>query len=133
MTVQVNIWAILVASLVNMAVGALWYSPVLFAGPWLRMSGVKTAEGAGRVVEYVGAYFSGLILAAILAVVLSMAGTQTLSEGLLVGVMVWLGFTAAPSFANTIFENRPFGLWGINSGYPLVSIILMTILLVLWR
>ncbi len=116
-----------------MIVGALWYSPLLFAGPWVRMSGVKTEEGAGQVVEYVGAYFAGLILAAILAVVLSIAGTQTIWEGIIVAVMVWLGFTAAPSFANTIFENRPFGLWGINAAYPLVSTLLMTIILVVWR
>ena len=133
MTVQVNTWAILVASVLNMVVGALWYSPLLFAGPWVRMSGVKIEEGAGHIVEYVGAYFAGLILAAILAVVLSMVGTQTIWEGIVVAVIVWLGFTAAPTFANTIFENRPFGLWGIVSAYPLVSTILMSIILVVWR
>ena len=133
MTVQVNIWAILVASVVNMIVGALWYSPLLFAAPWVRMSGVKIEKGSSHIVEYVGSYFAGLILSAILAVVLSIAGTQTIWEGLIVAVMVWLGFTAAPSFANTIFENRPFGLWGINSAYPLVSSVLMAIILVVWR
>lgn len=133
MTVEVNVWAILVSSVVNMGVGVVWYSPVLFGTSWTRLSGAKMDEGTGRMVEYAGAYFSGLILAAILALVLSMTGIQTVWEGLIVALVVWLGFTAAPAFANTIFESRPFGLWGINSAYPLVSIVLMTVILVVWR
>ena len=35
-----NIWAILLASLIGFAVGALWYSPLLFATVWMREAGL---------------------------------------------------------------------------------------------
>ena len=36
----VNWLAILVASIASMAIGFLWYSPVLFAKPWTRLMGI---------------------------------------------------------------------------------------------
>ncbi len=33
--VSVNLLAVLIAAVINMAIGALWYSPALFAKAWL--------------------------------------------------------------------------------------------------
>ena len=46
----VNLWAVLVSALATMAVGFVWYSPLLFARPWMVLMGydpndkAKTAE-----------------------------------------------------------------------------------------
>lgn len=133
MTIQINIWAVLVCSVVNLGLGALWYSPLLFAGPWSKLAGTKMDQGGSALPLYLGSYFAGLVLAAILAVVISIAGVQTVWEGLILAAVVWIGFTAAPAFANTIFEGRPFALWGINVAYPAVSALLQSVILVLWR
>ncbi len=135
MSIDVNIWAILVSSVVNMVVGALWYSPPLFGKHWMRLTGIAR-EGlsqGNRVVLYVGSYFAGLILAGILAVVISATGVETVWEALILAAMVWLGFTAAPSYANAVFEGKPLQLWAINSAHPLVSVLLMSVILIEWQ
>jgi len=35
----VNLWAVLVAAVASMVVGFLWYSPFLFARPWMLAMG----------------------------------------------------------------------------------------------
>ena len=35
----VNLWAVLVAAIATMVVGFLWYSPFLFARPWMLAMG----------------------------------------------------------------------------------------------
>ena len=54
----INPWAVLVASVATMVIGFLWYSPMLFARPWMRLMGhdpddkAKLAEmqkGAGKL------------------------------------------------------------------------------------
>lgn len=135
MTIQVSIWAILVASIVNLLVGVAWYSPFVFGRSWSRLSRIKPIEilGSEAVALYVGSFFSGLVFAAILAVVISISGVMTVWEGAILAAMVWAGFTAAPTLVSTIRESRSFGLWGINAGYPLVSALLMNVIFIVWR
>lgn len=38
---EINIWAILVATVASFALGVLWYSPLLFLKPWSREAGVN--------------------------------------------------------------------------------------------
>ena len=35
----VNVWTVLVAAVATMVVGFLWYSPALFAKPWMKLMG----------------------------------------------------------------------------------------------
>lgn len=41
---DVNLVAVLVAGVVDMVIGALWYSPVLFAKSWMRLIGKKEED-----------------------------------------------------------------------------------------
>jgi uncharacterized membrane protein YpjA len=38
----VNLWAVLVAAIATMVVGFLWYSPFLFARPWMLGHGLRS-------------------------------------------------------------------------------------------
>jgi hypothetical protein len=43
---DVNLWAVLVSGLATMAVGFLWYSPLLFAKPWVVLMGYDPNDQA---------------------------------------------------------------------------------------
>ena len=135
MYIQVNILAILVCAVVYAVIGAIWYSPLVFGKPWSRLSRARVEPSFSReqLVLYLGSFFVGLVSAAILAVIISVAGVVTIWEAVILGVAAWAGFTAAPSFATTIFEGKPFGLWGINVGYPFISTIVMAVIFISWR
>jgi hypothetical protein len=130
-----NHLALLVSALVLWLLGAAWYSPVLFAKPWMATLGIdKNAANRKTMIPGMIASFIGdLILSFVLAHVLGWAGVSTVGWGVFVGVLVWLGFFVAPALPQAIYENRPFRLFAINAGYWLVGLIVVGGLLAVWH
>jgi hypothetical protein len=124
--------AIIVAAIIPMVLGALWYSPILFAEPWMRAVGRTREElgdaSIGYLLSAIGAFLSAYVLARIV----KWAEVDDLWNGALVGVFVWAGFVATALGVTTFFAGRSRTLWLINSGYQLVSLVLMGALLGAW-
>ena len=40
----VNYLAVLVAAIVSMVIGGLWYSPLLFGNVWMKLSGITQKD-----------------------------------------------------------------------------------------
>ena len=131
---DLNYLAIFVAALIPMALGALWYSPLLFARPWMRAVG-KTEEDVrgGARIGYLVAAVSSLVMAAVLALVLKSCGTDSLAEGALIGLVVGIGFVATTTAVNSVFAARPRELFLIDTGYHVLSLVLVGALLGAWQ
>ena len=41
---EINVWAALAAAASSFLLGGLWYSPALFAKPWMRETGLTEAD-----------------------------------------------------------------------------------------
>ena len=128
---HINYLAVLVAAIINMVIGAIWYSPVLFAKSWLAATGKKDMgrPGPGYALTAVGS----LVMALILAYVISQIGAVTFMAGAKVGLIAWAGFVATTHAANYVFEGRSLKLYSINVGYFLVTLVLMGGLLGSWN
>jgi hypothetical protein len=132
---HLNPWAALVSALILWILGGAWYSPVLFAKPWMAALGItpdptkKKGLLAGMIASFVGDF----ILAFVLDHLILWANAGSVHGGAFVGFLVWLGFFAAPNFPQGIYERRPFKLFAINNGYWLVGLIIVGILLAVWR
>ena len=129
---DINWLAVVVAAVVQMALGALWYSPLLFARPWMRSVGRSEDELTGGGPGYAIAAVASLVTAGVLAYVVDWAGADGLLDGLLTGVVVWIGFVATVLAVNTWFSGRSRTLWAIDAGYPLVALAIMGALLAVW-
>ena len=122
-----NILAIIVAAVVNMVLGALWYSPALFAKPWMRLAGMKEMKGGGA--GYAVSAIGSLITAYVLAWILNLSGMHSVSEGIKVGFLAGLGFVATTMVSDYMFSGKPMQLFYINAGYRMVGLILMGVVL----
>jgi uncharacterized protein DUF1761 len=129
---DVNWLAVVVAAIVPMVLGALWYSPVLFAGPWLRAVGRTMEELSGARLGYALSAVAALVTSAVLAYVVDWAEATSFVDGVFTGLIVWLGFVATVLGVTTYFGGRPLALWAINAGYQLVSYALMGAILAAW-
>lgn len=134
MSVTINAWAVLVAALVNMVVGTLWYSPTFFGKTWSGLIGHKMEDmrkngGTSMMV----AVLVALVQAFILAHFVRYANATTVVSGAAVALMLWVGFVGATSGLNTAFAGRPWKLWAIDSGYFLVVMLINGALLASWR
>jgi hypothetical protein len=132
---QFNHLALLVSALILWVLGAIWYSPALFAKPWMADLGIRpdTANKKGLIPGMISSFIGDLLLALVLAHVIGWANATTFGWGAFIGALTWLGFIAAPAFPQGIYENRPFRLFAINTGYWLVGLILVGGLLAVWH
>jgi Protein of unknown function (DUF1761) len=129
-----NHWAILVSALFLWFLGALWYSPVLFAKPWIEIVGRKMGEKPKGVVKgMIGSLIGDLLLAFALNHFIVWSGASTIGWGALIGFITWLGFFAAVNYPQSIYEGRPFKYFLINNGYWLIGLLAVGALLAVWR
>jgi Protein of unknown function (DUF1761) len=128
-----NHLSILVAALYQWILGALWYS-LFFAKPWRTLTGHKAvSRPKGAAIGMITSFLGGLVLSFALAHVVFWSGATNLRAGVFIGFICWLGFIVAPLLAETIYEQRPFKLLAINSGYWLAAVVGSGCLLAVWR
>jgi hypothetical protein len=133
-----NHLALLVSALYQWILGALWYS-LFFHKPWMALTGHSQAERVkgqmpkGTIFAVSSSFVGSLILSFILAHVVIWSGAASAGAGALIGIISWLGFIVPPSFAETVYEKRPYKLFAINAGYWLVSLLGSGVLLAMWR
>ena len=118
--------AIIVAVVVNMALGALWFSPLLFAKPWMAMRVDKTPpSGTASPMLYVITAVGALVSAITLDWIIGLAGARTLLGGAIIGLYAGLGFVAPAILSDNLFNERPFKLYLIVAGFPVVGLLVM--------
>ena len=132
---HVNYLAVLVSGVAMFVVGGLWYSPVLFARPWMARIGKKEEEikRGTSPMSYLLALVASLITAWVLAIVFSLAQVASLGTGLTLGALCWLGLAAATSLLHGVFALRPGGLWLIDTGHALATILVAAAILSVWK
>jgi hypothetical protein len=132
----INWLAVIVSAVAYFILGALWYSPLLFAKPFIRYrfgeAGMPKNSESGQPLEYLFTFLIELVAAVVLAIFVKMAGAVTLLDGVAVGLVAAVGFAASTSFVYTIFSGPHKMLWVINTGYVLVAFAIMGAILALW-
>lgn len=131
-SVDVNYFAIVVAALVPMLLGAVWYSPVLFARPWMREVGRTPEELTGAGLGYGLSILAALVTSYALARIVRWAEVDDVFNGAAVGVLVWLGFVATVLAVTTYFGGRSRKLWAIDASYQLLSLAIMGAIHGIW-
>ncbi len=129
MEVSLDWIAILIATAVAMAVGAIWYGP-LFGNRWLKLVGLKKKDTEQNWQKPMMAM---LIMALVQAIVLTYLITFASSFynqldtglGMLVGFIVWLGLVVPTIVGNNMFARRNNELNYIEAGNSLVTLVLM--------
>lgn len=131
----INFWAVAVAWLVYVGVGAFWYSPAGFGKLWAKLSGVnhmKMAEkDATRTLVFIA--ISAVVQVVILAVILNSLQVTDVWQGIVTGVVLWFGFTAATTVGNTLYQRLGWKFWWLNASYFLVVMAVSAIILAIWR
>jgi Protein of unknown function (DUF1761) len=132
---HLNHWALLVSALILWFLGAIWYSPVLFAKPWLALLKIDPSKTNSKtmVPGMIASFIGDLIVSLVLAHIVYWSGADSCGWGVFIGFLVWLGFFAAPNLPQGIYEGRPFKLFAINNGYWLVGLMIVGALLAVWR
>jgi len=130
----VNYIAVVLAAVVALVIGFIWYSPRVFGTRWMAYLGTTQAQlgNPGPTGMAVGVVAS-LINAWVLAVLSLNLGGKTLTDGIMLGVLAWLGFMATITAAQISFEKKPWGLWVLNNAHNLLVQVIMGAIVTAWR
>ncbi|WP_309081721.1 DUF1761 domain-containing protein [Zhihengliuella sp.] len=129
MVPDINIWAVLVATVASMVVGMVWYTPKTFGSAWMRLARVEPGQGksiAGPlIVSAIAAFITAWVLAGSAFIAQEFYGGSFLANTLITGVILWAGFTLARFFTHDAFEGRPAALTLLNAAHELVAVLAM--------
>jgi hypothetical protein len=132
--VDVNNVHVVVGALVPMVVGFVWYSNMLFAKPWMRLTGMTMDQmKGGPGIGYLLTFFGALAEAYVLTHFLAYTGADTASAGVVTGLWIAIGFLIPAFGADFIFNQKPRQLYWITAGYHTVTLVLMGALLAAWH
>ncbi len=131
---QINYLAVGVAALTNIFIGVIWYSPLLFGNLWAKAQGFskeQLKETAGRA--FIVSLFCYLVMAFVLALLISYTGVSMVLQGAFLGFLLWIGFLATLGLTAHTFSGKPLSIYLIDAGYQLVYVVAMGIILAAWQ
>jgi len=133
--VTINYWAVLVATIAAMAIGALWYSPLLFAKQWMKEVGKGAGDmnqtGPVYALTAVTTFMTAYILAHFVAYAVG-SGSSSAGAGALTGLWAWLGFVVPMIGSEHLFSGKTKNLYLITVGHYLLSLVVMGAILGAW-
>lgn len=133
MGVEVNYITILIAAVVSMVVGFVYYSPFVLGKPWMKYMGYKKEdmkpEGSTMIRVYGTSYILAIVTAYVLFYVFTLSLNffqyDRLSTGLMIAFWMWLGFVMPVQSTDFLFGKKPWQAFAINTGYQFVSLLAM--------
>jgi hypothetical protein len=100
---DLNWLAVVAAAVAYFVVGAIWYAPPLFGKSWTAAAGVEMGTSANPTI-YLAPAIGSLLSAIALGMIAAASATDTVSEGLVLGLVVGVGFAVAIAAVTAAFE-----------------------------
>lgn len=117
--------AAVVAGVVHFVIGALWYSPAGFAGPWMRGLGITPSDIAEARVDMRAALGASALAsfaqAAVLVLLFAMLGLPGVAGGVVVGGLLGFAFGALPMVKDRVWADRAWSVVLVDGGYEVVA------------
>ena len=126
--------AVLVGAIAYFVIGAAWYAPPVFGKAWMAAGGMEMPADGQRPgpVIYAVPLLGALASAIAIGMIAFATSTDTLGEGVVLGVVVGIGFAVSVAMVTATFESsKPSATkWGtINAGYHLVGNLVAAIII----
>jgi hypothetical protein len=131
---HVNYLAVLVAAVAAFVLGWLWYSPLLFFKPWMRLRGLdpeaalKNAKmpGGKLVIEFARCF----VLAFVIARLMDLLGVTSWLIAIHSGFMLWIGFPLILLTGSVLWDNVPWKVAAIHAGDWLVKLLVIPLIVI---
>ncbi len=134
MEVHVNYLAVAVAAIVNYVIATIWYA-ALFGKVWQKLTGITEMKPSPMNIflSFIGSLVLSFVLCHSIAFGNAYTNMSGIGGGLMGGFFGWLGYIAPVTLTTKLYEKKPWGLWILNNGYWLVSLLVMGVILSVWQ
>jgi magnesium-transporting ATPase (P-type) len=133
----INIWAVLVSALAFWALGALWYSPLLFSKRWQKEVGFKEEDitKTNMALVFGLSFIVMLFMVWALNFVINSHKPEDVSllGGLHYGAFTGFFFSMLAMGINYLYQRRSIVLWLIDGLYMVLGLGIAGMILGSWR
>jgi hypothetical protein len=134
----VNWLAVVAAAAIYFVLGALWYSPPLFAKPWQAAIGWDAGrqEPQTNPLTYVVPAAFYLVAAVATALLATATQTDTLTEGVVLGLVTGIGFALPMVGVEAAFDPnkpKPVNWFLITAAYHVIGFAILGAVIGAWR
>jgi hypothetical protein len=131
---HVNELAIIVSSLLALALGSIWYSPLVFGKLWQRAANLTDADLEFSrpllIRSLVVGFLSNIVFMYVIASLLRIGETAEFSAPSLAGLLIALLGASVASMV--VWEKKSLAYFVIHVGYGVLIVLVGTAVLALW-
>ena len=132
----VTFFPILLAAIVNMIIGYVWFHPRVFGALHMRLSDISPERAEQLKKRMPLMVCIGFVASMLVAYVMNYVGiawgVYQWVAALELGFWCWAGFIAPSMLGMVLWEGKSFRLYLIISLYWLVSLMTMSLVLLFW-
>ena len=134
MSVEINVWAVLLAGASSMLVGMLYYMPKVFGDQWMHLAKINKDKYAKEMkAKMIWVFVAALVTAEVVAYMTFLYhayfADNWLSAGVITSLILWLGLSATTLFIHNSLDQRPNHLTYISMGNRLLSLLAMGLII----
>ena len=134
MNVEVNWWAVILATASSMIVGAIWYARSVFGNTWIKLAKVdekalRKSSAPAMLATVVASLVTAYVLAHVAFLAHSFFNNSFMFDAVSTAFWLWLGFTAARMVTHDAFEHRPVKLTVLGATHELVTVLIMGVII----
>lgn len=130
---DISIWPIIIATLVTMVLGAIWYSPFFLGCTWSESHNFDKSQLKPSALEYLGTFVTTFIMVWVFAGLLNWLELNSLDSALKLAFLIWLGFITTTHFSGVIWARKPITAYLIDTVYHLLMLLIITFIIAFWR
>lgn len=127
---DINVLAILVAWILHVVLGLIWFSPQLFGKEWSGLTGKEMKPDTTWIVP---GFIGHLFMIIVLAILIKLAGAGNGPGGLLIGLMAWSGFIVPMEIGELVWEKIPSRLFLLRIGNQFIGLAVSGFILGAWQ
>jgi sugar phosphate permease len=128
---DLNFYAVLVATLVSVVIGVIWYSPKVLGDIWAKELGKKQSELTSSGFTYSVNIIFEILSTLSLAYILAFSGAETVNGALKIAGLISVVILAIAA-KQYLFSKTSIRLLAIDFGYPIACLFVSAIILGYW-
>lgn len=123
---QMDLITVLVAALINLIIGYVWYSKYLFGPNWMKYYKADASDLSGHSgILVFFSYLISFVMAFVLGYFEMKLQISNVRDGIFVGVLMWLGFVATVQFSGVVWRKKPLNIFFISTFRHLLGLAVM--------
>ena len=133
---DLNWLAVIVATIVYFALGGVWFANAVLGKAWQRAGGFEIpADQRPGPAYFIGPFITCLITTIAVAMLAKASGTDTVGEGIVLGLVTGVGIATAVLAVGGLFDPQkanPRTWVAISAGYHVVGLLIASVILAVW-